>query len=151
MPLDIEPSACPVHATLGSPPSGPEEDQRGASGYGRPGEGASCRYAGRRISRSAGAVRTPMTMDEFLAHFPEVPSDLRCLGEYVAAFGLPLRVARKPTPCMRDTGDHQRHRRLRHSPPHAYGTPRRALCSVEPKRPGPSKRSKGGFRAHDGG
>ena len=28
------------------------------------------------------------------------------LGEYVRALGLLLRVAQKPTPCMRDTGDH---------------------------------------------
>jgi hypothetical protein len=51
-----------------------------------------------------------MTVDEFLARFPEVPPDLRdepVLGEYVRAFGLLLRVAQKPTPCMRDTGDHQ--------------------------------------------
>jgi hypothetical protein len=56
------------------------------------------------------AVRTPMTVDEFLARFPEVPPDLcdePVLGEYVHAFGLLLRVAQKPTPCMRDTGDHQ--------------------------------------------
>lgn len=57
----------------------------------------------------ARAARTPMTVDEFLARFPEVPPDLRdepVLGEYVRAFGLLLRVAQKPTPCMRDTGDH---------------------------------------------
>jgi hypothetical protein len=63
-----------------------------------------------RLEECAGAVRTPMTVDEFLAHFPEVPSDVRdepVLGEYVRAFGLLLRVAQKPTPCMRDTGDHQ--------------------------------------------
>ena len=58
----------------------------------------------------ARVIRTPMTVDEFLAHFPEVPADLRdepVLGEYVQAFGLLLRVAQKPTPCMGDTGDHQ--------------------------------------------
>ena len=62
------------------------------------------------LTECAGAARTPMTVDEFLAHFPEVPADLRdepVLGEYVQAFGLLLRVAQKPTPCMRDTGDHQ--------------------------------------------
>ena len=56
------------------------------------------------------AVRTRMTVDEFLARFPEVPPDLRdepVLGEYVRAFDLLLRVAQKPTACMRDTGDHQ--------------------------------------------
>jgi hypothetical protein len=56
-----------------------------------------------------GTVRTPMAMDELLAYFPEVPSDLRdepLLGEDVRAFGLLLRVAQKPTPCMRNTGDH---------------------------------------------
>jgi hypothetical protein len=62
------------------------------------------------LDECARAVRTPMTVDEFLARFPEVPPDLRdepVLGEYVRAFGLLLRVAQKPTPCMRDTGDHQ--------------------------------------------
>ena len=36
------------------------------------------------LEECAGAVHTPMTVDEFLAHFPEVPSDLRdepLLGE----------------------------------------------------------------------
>jgi hypothetical protein len=62
------------------------------------------------LDECARAVRLPMTVDEFLARFPEVPRDLRdepVLGEYVRAFGLLLRVAQKPTPCMRDTGDHQ--------------------------------------------
>jgi hypothetical protein len=48
------------------------------------------------IEECARAVRTPMTVDEFLARFPEVPPDLRdepVLGEYVRAFGLVLRVA----------------------------------------------------------
>src|SRR5262249_10986768 len=60
--------------------------------------------------QAARAVRTPMTVDEFLARFPEVPPDLRdepVLGEYVRAFGLLLRMAQKPTPCMRDTAEHQ--------------------------------------------
>jgi hypothetical protein len=51
-----------------------------------------------------------MTVDEFLARFPEVPPDLReepVLTEYVQAFGPLLRVAQKPTPCMRNQGDHQ--------------------------------------------
>ena len=55
------------------------------------------------LEECARAVRTPMTVDEFLARFPEVPPDLRdepVLGEYVRAFGLLLRVAQKPTPCM---------------------------------------------------
>ena len=49
-----------------------------------------------------------MTVDEFLARFPEVPRDLRdepILAEYVNAFGHLLRIAQKPTPCMRDGGD----------------------------------------------
>jgi hypothetical protein len=49
-----------------------------------------------------------MSVDEFLARFPEVPRDLRdepVLGEYTRAFGPLLRAARKPTPCMRDGGD----------------------------------------------
>lgn len=50
----------------------------------------------------------PMSVDELLARFPEIPPDLRdepVLGEYVAAFGPLLRMAQKPTPCMRDGGD----------------------------------------------
>ncbi len=49
-----------------------------------------------------------MTVDELLARFPEVPRDLRddpVLREYVEAFGPLLRLAVKPTPCMRDGGD----------------------------------------------
>ena len=49
-------------------------------------------------------------MDEFLARFPEVPRDLRdepILVEYANAFGHLLRIAQKPTPCMRDGGDAQ--------------------------------------------
>jgi len=56
-------------------------------------------------ARSAG---TPMTVGDFLALFPEVPVDLRdepVLGEYVSIFGPLLRLAQKPTPCMRDGGD----------------------------------------------
>jgi len=49
-----------------------------------------------------------MTVDELLARFPEIPSDLRdepVLAEYVDAFGPLLRMAQKPSPCMRDGGD----------------------------------------------
>ena len=55
------------------------------------------------------AVSAPMTVDELLARFPEVPRELRdepVLHDYVAAFGPLLRLARKPTPCMgKDGGD----------------------------------------------
>jgi hypothetical protein len=59
----------------------------------------------------------PMTVDELLAHFPEVPRDLRdepILAEYVKAFGPLLRVAQKPSPCMGARGDapHQFYTRL---------------------------------------
>ena len=40
------------------------------------------------------------------ARFPPDLRDEPVLGEYVRAFGLLLRVAQKPTSCMRDTGDH---------------------------------------------
>lgn len=50
-----------------------------------------------------------MTVDEFLARFPEVPRDIRdepTLAEYVNAFGHLLRLAEKPSPCMmRGGGD----------------------------------------------
>jgi hypothetical protein len=49
-----------------------------------------------------------MMVDELLARFPEIPADLRdepILAEYVAAFGPLLRMAQKPSPCMRDGGD----------------------------------------------
>ena len=58
----------------------------------------------------ARAARGLMTADELLARFPEVPRDLAqdaVLREYVEAFGPLLCLARKPTPCMRDGGDHQ--------------------------------------------
>ena len=51
---------------------------------------------------------TSMVVDEFLARFPEVPRDLRdepLLAQYVSAFGPLLRVASKPSACMRDGGD----------------------------------------------
>ena len=54
--------------------------------------------------RSAGG---PMTVDEFLARFPEVPRDLRgepILAEYVGAFAPLLRLAQKPSPCMMKDG-----------------------------------------------
>jgi hypothetical protein len=50
----------------------------------------------------------PMPVDELLARFPEVPRDLRdepVLAAYVDAFGPLLRLAQKPSPCMRDGGD----------------------------------------------
>jgi hypothetical protein len=56
------------------------------------------------------AARTPMTVDELLARFPEVPRDLRdepILAEYVKAFGPLLRVAQKPSPCVGSRGDAQ--------------------------------------------
>ena len=49
-----------------------------------------------------------LTVDELLARFPEVPTDLRdepVLAQYVDAFGPLLRLAQKPSPCMRDGGD----------------------------------------------
>src|SRR5687767_12286738 len=50
----------------------------------------------------------PLTVDGFLARFPEVPRDLRdepLLGEFVRAFGSQLDVAQKPSPCVaRDGG-----------------------------------------------
>ena len=54
-------------------------------------------------------VTSPLSVDEFLARFPEVPRDLRdepILAEYVSAFGPLLRLAQKPSPCVaRDGGD----------------------------------------------
>ena len=50
----------------------------------------------------------PMTVDEILARFPEIPPDLRdepVLAEYVKAFGPLLRVAEKPSPCVGSGGD----------------------------------------------
>ena len=54
------------------------------------------------------SARAAMTVDAFLARFPEVPRDLRdepVLVEYVAAFGPLLRLAQKPSPCMGSGGD----------------------------------------------
>jgi hypothetical protein len=64
----------------------------------------------RNLEERCGSVRAPMTLDEFLARFPEVPRDLAdepVLKEYVEAFGKLLRVAQKPSACMRDGGDAQ--------------------------------------------
>jgi hypothetical protein len=64
----------------------------------------------RNLEACAAVDRTPMSVDELLARFPEIPRDLReepVLGEYVRAFGPLLRVAQKPTPCMGKNGDHQ--------------------------------------------
>ena len=60
------------------------------------------------VDRNAAASRMAMSADELLARFPEVPPDLRdepVLQQYADAFGPLLRVAQKPTPCMRDGGD----------------------------------------------
>ena len=58
------------------------------------------------------SVRAAITVDEFLAGFPEVPHDLRnepVLAEYVAAFGPLLRLAQKPSPCVGTGGDMEFH------------------------------------------
>lgn len=51
----------------------------------------------------------PMSVEEFIARFPEVPGDLSAepvFVEYVRVFGALLRRARKPSPCMgKDGGD----------------------------------------------
>lgn len=69
------------------------------------------------LQERAQAARAPMTVDEFLARFPEVPRDLRnepVLAEYANVFGHLFRIAQKPSPCMRDGGDapHQFYLRL---------------------------------------
>jgi len=54
------------------------------------------------------SVLAEITVDEFLARFPEVPYDLRdepVLAEYIAAFGPLLRLAQKPSPCVGSGGD----------------------------------------------
>src|SRR5262249_10021258 len=54
------------------------------------------------------SVRADITVDEFLARFPEVPRHRRrepVLAEYLAAFGPLLRLAEKPTPCVGSGGD----------------------------------------------
>ena len=64
-----------------------------------------------RLSRDldgrARAAASPMTVEEFLARFPEVPRDLGDapeLAEFVRAFGYQLRVAQKPSPCVAKAG-----------------------------------------------
>lgn len=61
------------------------------------------------LEDQARIARQPMTVEEFLARFPEVPRDLRddpVVAEYVNAFAHLLRLAEKPSPCMmRDGGD----------------------------------------------
>jgi len=60
------------------------------------------------LNAQAQSVPTEMTVDEFLARFPEVPHDLKAepvLAKYVAAFGPLLRLAQKPSPCMGSGGD----------------------------------------------
>ena len=60
------------------------------------------------VSQDRCATSGPMTVDELLARFPEVPADLRSepvLAEYVSVFGPLIRLAEKPSPCMRDGGD----------------------------------------------
>jgi hypothetical protein len=60
------------------------------------------------LEERARSTRAPMSVDELLARFPEVPRDVRdepTLQEFTRAFGPLLRVAQKPTPCMRDGGD----------------------------------------------
>src|SRR3990172_2767968 len=55
--------------------------------------------------RSSGGF---MTVEAFLARFPEVPRDLAnepIIAEYVDAFGPQLRVAQKPSPCVGAGGD----------------------------------------------
>ena len=69
------------------------------------------------LAESARVSRSPMTVDELLALFPEVPRDLRdepVLADYAKAFGPLLRVAQKPSPCMGSGGDaeHQFYTRL---------------------------------------
>ena len=61
-------------------------------------------------TKSAWSIQTPMTVEEFLARFPEVPRNLHdepVLAECVNVFGQLLRLAQKPTPCMHDGGDAQ--------------------------------------------
>jgi hypothetical protein len=83
---------------------------RGAKGQGYTGRAMVQIRLSRDLAERARAVRTPMTVDEFLAHFPEVPRDLRdepILTQYVKAFGPLLRLAQKPSPCMGSGGDAQ--------------------------------------------
>ena len=60
------------------------------------------------LDTQARAARAPMSVDELLARFPEVPRDLHdepVLARYAATFGPLLRLAQKPSPCVGDGGD----------------------------------------------
>lgn len=60
------------------------------------------------VDATGRAASGEMTLDEFLARFPEAPRDLRdepVLRRYVEAFGRLLRIAQKPSPCMGAGGD----------------------------------------------
>jgi hypothetical protein len=62
----------------------------------------------RELEERSRAARMPMTVDEFLARFPEVPRDLRnepVLAQYAQVFGPLLRMAEKPSPCVGSGGD----------------------------------------------
>jgi hypothetical protein len=64
----------------------------------------------RDLEETAKAARATMTVDEFLARFPEAPRDFRdepMMTEYVKAFSSLLRVAEKPSPCIGGGGDAQ--------------------------------------------
>src|SRR5258708_19146220 len=65
----------------------------------------------RELEKRSQTARTPLTVDELLARFPEVPRDLRdepVLADYVKAFGPLLRVAEKPSLCV-GSGSHAPH------------------------------------------
>jgi len=64
-----------------------------------------------RLTRDLEAERRaapgPMSVDAFLARFPEVPRDVRdepVMAEFVRAFGAQLEVAQKPSPCVARAG-----------------------------------------------
>jgi len=62
------------------------------------------------LEESCRSSRASMTVEEFLARFPEVPQNLvnePVLREYVDAFGPLLRIAQKPSPCIGAGGDAQ--------------------------------------------
>jgi len=68
----------------------------------------------RSLEEERRAAPGAMTVDAFLARFPEVPRDLRdepVLAEFVRAFGPQLAVAQKPSPCVAraDGGDAEHH------------------------------------------
>jgi hypothetical protein len=61
----------------------------------------------RDLEERARTAPGPLTMDAFLARFPEVPRDLRdepVLAEFVRAFGSQLEIAQKPSPCVARAG-----------------------------------------------